>query len=107
MLESGKLFGRQFTAKFLVFSLLQVGKEVFLGLSALIIAILFGMHGKLEKLFVILPVLPTILVHLFSEVIESILEQRMRIGIRKFSSLLFGKLHKLGRNCTGHLTALS
>ena len=54
MLECCKLFGSELCTKFSVLRLLQVGKEVLLCLSVLVVAILLRVHGQFKEFLVIL-----------------------------------------------------
>ena len=67
MLVSAELLGRKIGAELGVLELLEVSEEVLLSLTALIVAILLRMHGKLKELFVVLTILPSVLVHLLAE----------------------------------------
>ena len=67
MLVSAELLGRKIGAELGVLELLEVSEEVLLSLTALIVAILLRVHGKLEELFVVLTILPSVLVHLLAE----------------------------------------
>ena len=107
MLELSELLGSELGAHAGVLGLLQVGQEVLLGLSALIVAVLLGVHSQLEELFVILAVIPAILVHLLAEFGQLVLQQRVRVNGGELASLLFGQLYELGSNLTRHLTALA
>ena len=107
MLECSHLFGCEFAAHLGILGGLQVCQEVFLGLSALIVAILLGVHGQLKQLFVVLTIFPAVLVHLLAEVVERVGQQRVRVCICKFATLLLGQRHQFGIDGTGYLATLA
>ena len=107
MLKGGEFFNRQFAAHFGILSLLQVGQEVLLCLSALIIAVLFGVHSQFKQFFVVLSILPTVLVHLLLKLIQAVWQQRMWVGIGKFESFFLGQSHQFGCDCSRNFATLA
>jgi len=105
VLEGCKLLSRDLAAHLGILGLLQVGQHILLGLSALVVAVLLGMHGKLEELLIVLAIVPSVLVHLLLEVVQSGLQQGMRIDVGKLIAFLFGQLLQLGSDLAWHLTA--
>ena len=107
MLECCKLFGSELCTKFSVLRLLQVGKEVLLCLSVLVVAILLRVHGQFKEFLVILTAVPTIVSHFLAESVECIGDKRMRVVVGKLSFLLLCQFDEFGSNLSRHITALS
>ena len=107
MLECCKLFGSELCTKFSVLRLLQVGKEVLLCLSVLVVAILLRVHGQFKEFLVILTAVPTIVSHFLAESVERIGDKRMRVVVGKLSFLLLCQFDEFGSNLSRHITALS
>ena len=107
MLECRNLLRCERATKLSILSLLKVSKEVFLSLTALIVAILLWVHSEFEEFFVVLTILPTILVHLLLEVVESVREQCVSINVGEFATLLLSKLYELRIDSSRNLTTLT
>ena len=107
MLECRKLFGSELCTELCVLRLLQVGKEVFLSLSALVVAILLGVHGEFEEFLVVLAAIPTVVSHFLSESVEGIGYERVRVVVGKLSLLLLCQFDEFGSNLSRHITALA
>ncbi len=107
MLESSSLLRRNLGTELSILSLLKVSEEVLLSLAALVVTILLRMHGEFEEFLIVLTIIPTILVHLLAEVVESRFKQRVRIDIRELTALLLGKFLQFRSDLTWHLTTLT
>ena len=107
MLEGSNLLGTHLATELGVLRLLDVGQQVLLRLSALVVAILLGVHGELPQLLVVGTVLPAVLVHLLTEVVEGIGVERARVVGDEFAALCLGEFHNLWSQRTGHLATLA
>ena len=107
MLELCKLCRSKGCTELGILCLLKVGQEVLLCLSALVVAILLWVHSELEEFLVVLTVIPTVLVHLLLEVVESVGEQCVCINICKLAALLLGELYEFWVDSSRNLTALT
>ena len=65
------------------------------------------MHGKLEKLLVILTIFPAILIHFLLEIIQGILQQGTGIDVRKRTTLLLSQFLQLWGNLPWYLSGLT
>ena len=86
---------------------LEVCEEVLLGLTALVVAVLLGVHGEFIEFLVVLSALPAVLLHLLDEVGQGVLEQGVRVGIGELAALLGSQLLELGIDGAGDLAALA
>ena len=93
--------------QFSVLCLLEVSKELLLGLTTLEGAILLGVHAQFEEFLIVLSVVPAVLVHLLAEVGQSILQQGVGIDISKLTVLLLGQFHQFGIDGARDLSTLA
>ena len=92
------------TVLFLLHALQQILVELVLGLAALVLAVLFLVHGKLKEFLVILTAVPAVLLHLLLKAREFVGVEYLRIVGIELKSFLFGNLHNLRGQLTGQLT---
>ena len=107
MLEGSNIGRTQLRTELSILGLLDVGQKLFLSLTTTERTVLLGVHSKLEELFVVLSVVPTVLVHLLLETFEGIGDEGVRIGSSKLTVLLLGQLDELGIDGAWHLAALA
>ena len=88
MLEGRGLLDAHRRSLLLVLGSLEIGEEILLGLSALVVAILLGVHGQLKQFFLVLAAVPSVVGHLLAEVVQGVGEQRVRVGLGKLKALL-------------------
>ena len=86
---------------------LQISKETLLGCTALIVAILRLVHGKLKEFFIIFAAFPTILFHFLDKARKFVGIVALRVCIGKLKAFLLGKFDDFGRNLAGQLAALA
>ena len=93
--------------QFSVLCLLEVSKELLLGLTTLEGTILLRVHAQFEEFLIVLSVVPAVLVHLLAEVGQSVLQQGVSIDISKLTVLLLGQFHQFGIDGARNLSALA
>ena len=65
------------------------------------------MHSQLEEFLIVGTILPTVLIHLLAEAVEGILEEGVRISIRKLEIFLLSQFDELRSDGARHLTTLT
>ena len=91
----------------LLHALQQVFVELLFRLPALVLAVLFLVHGKLEQLLVVLPAVPAVLLHLFDEAWQLIGIQCLRVVGVELEAFLLRQLHYLRCQLARQLTRLA
>ena len=95
------------TTQLSILRLLDVGQQLFLGLSALERTVLLGVHGQFEEFLVVLSIVPAILVHLLAETVEGVGDERVRVNVGKLAFLLLSQFDEFGSDGAGDLSALA
>ena len=83
VLEGSSFFEAHAAGRLFVAGGLQISKETLLGCTALIVAILRLVHGKLKEFFIIFAAFPTILFHFLDKARKFVGIVALRVGIGK------------------------
>ena len=65
------------------------------------------MHSQFVEFLVVLAVVPSVLVHLLAEVVESVRNKSVRVGCGELSALFLCECYEFGVYCSRNLSALA